>query len=50
LFLLAESLDDDENIAENWDQMPIDALFIQLPKDIQDNLKQLIYSLIKNKS
>ena len=41
LFLLAESLDDDENIAENWDQMPIDALFIQLPKDIQDNLKQL---------
>jgi len=50
LFLLAESFDDDESIAENWDQIPIDGLFIPLPKDIQDNLKQFIHSLIKNKS
>ncbi|CEI52038.1 hypothetical protein [Acinetobacter bereziniae] len=47
---MAESLDEQENVSENWDKMPIDALFIQLPKDIQDNLKQLIYSLIQNKS
>lgn len=50
IFLLAEYLDENEQLSQDWERMPIDALFIQLPTDVQDQLKKLIYTLIKVKS
>lgn len=48
LFLLAEYLDEDGKVNQDWRQMPIDTLFMQLPRDVQDNLRQLMQVLLKN--
>lgn len=47
LFLLAEYLDEEGKVTKDWHHMPIDTLFMQLPKDVQDNLRQLIHLLLK---
>ncbi|MCH4247503.1 helix-turn-helix domain-containing protein [Acinetobacter populi] len=47
LFLLAEYLDEEGKVTKDWQHMPIDTLFMQLPKDVQDNLRQLIHLLLK---
>ncbi|MCF7521586.1 helix-turn-helix domain-containing protein [Neisseria sp. ZJ106] len=47
IFLLAEQLEKHEDIQKNWQNMPIDSLFIQLPSEIQNTLHQLIISLIQ---
>ncbi|MPW42974.1 helix-turn-helix domain-containing protein [Acinetobacter guerrae] len=49
IFLLAEYLDENDELTRDWQHMPIDALFIQLSPDLQNQLKQLIYTLIQSK-
>jgi len=48
IFLLAEYLAEGQ-IQPDWHSMPIDALFIQLPLDTQNHLRQLIRSMIEQK-
>jgi len=46
IFLLAENLDNEGNLLKDWQHMPIDVLFIQLPQEVQAQLKHLIFTLI----
>lgn len=48
IFLLAEYLDEGK-IQPDWQHMPIDALFIQLPPEMQIHFRQLICSIIEHR-
>ncbi|KAA8730974.1 helix-turn-helix transcriptional regulator [Acinetobacter qingfengensis] len=47
IFLLAEHLNEKGETPIEWEYMPIDALFIQLPKEVQDSLRNHICTLLK---
>lgn len=49
IFLLAENMDNEGNLLKDWQHMPIDVLFIQLPQEVQCQLKHLIFTLIDTK-
>lgn len=47
IFWLAEYLGEGNQL--DWQHIPIDDLFIQLPPEIQSNLRQLICSIIERR-
>ena len=47
IFLLAENLNEAGDLPEDWDKLPIDVLFTQLPNDIQNSMLDLMKNILR---